>query len=93
MVDPAVLRRFSAVAARYDAHARAQRRSARDLLAFTLGSLPSRRSADPPDAAGQGTAVFRILEPGCGTGLYTRMLLDAFPGASVFGVDVSEPQL
>ena len=93
MVDPAVLRRFSAVAARYDAHARAQRRSARDLLAFTLGSLPSRRSADPPDAAGQGTAVFRILEPGCGTGLYTRMLLDAFPGASVFGVDVSEPMV
>ncbi len=81
MVDPAVLRRFSAGAARYEAHAHAQRLSAVDLLAYTRASLgPS------PD---RGRA-FKILEPGCGTGLYTRMLLDAFRGASVFGVDISE---
>ncbi|MGB5197079.1 MAG: methyltransferase domain-containing protein, partial [Candidatus Deferrimicrobium sp.] len=81
MVDPAVLRRFSAGAARYEAHAHAQRLSAVDLLAYTEASLgPS------PD---RGRA-FQILEPGCGTGLYTRMLLDAFRGASVFGVDISE---
>ncbi|MBE0605192.1 MAG: methyltransferase domain-containing protein, partial [Deltaproteobacteria bacterium] len=81
MVDPGVLRRFTAGAARYDEHAHAQRLSAGDLLAYTVGSI------DP--GPGRGRA-FRILEPGCGTGLYTRMLLDAFHGASVFGVDISE---
>ena len=81
MVDPAVLRRFSAGASRYEAHAHAQRLSAADLLAYTLAS--------PGPAPGGGRA-FKILEPGCGTGIYTRMLLDAFPGASVFGVDISE---
>jgi malonyl-CoA O-methyltransferase len=83
MVDPAVLRRFSAGAARYEAHAHAQRLSAVDLLAYTeesLGPAPNRGRARP----------MSILEPGCGTGLYTRMLLDAFRGASVFGVDISE---
>jgi len=82
MVDPDVLRRFSAGAARYEAHAHAQRLSAVDLLAYTgasLGPAPNRGMARP----------MNILEPGCGTGLYTRMLLDAFPGASVFGVDIS----
>jgi malonyl-ACP O-methyltransferase BioC len=29
-----------------------------------------------------------ILEPGCGTGLYTRMLLEAFPGASIWVFDL-----
>ena len=77
MVDSAVLRRFSAGAARYEAHAHAQRLSAVDLLAYTEASL------------GRALPV-NILEPGCGTGLYTRMLLGAFHGASVFGVDISE---
>ena len=87
MPDPAVLLRFSASAACYDAHAHAQRLSARDLLAWTVTSLPaSWRDGNP---AG-GTGAMRILEPGCGTGLYTRMLLDAFPAASVVGVDISE---
>jgi malonyl-CoA O-methyltransferase len=81
MVDPTVLRRFSAGAARYEDHAYAQRLSAVDLLAYTEASLES--TAD-------GGRVFRILEPGCGTGLYTRMLLEAFRAASVFGVDISE---
>lgn len=80
-------------ASRYDAHARVQRRSARDLLAFTLGSLPSPHPRDLPDATKGGGGPFRILEPGCGTGIYTRMLLDAFPDASVIGVDVSEPMV
>ena len=87
MPDPAVLLRFSASAARYDAHAHAQRLSARDLLAWTVTSLPAPwRDGNP---AG-GTDGMRILEPGCGTGLYTRMLLDTFPAASVVGVDISE---
>ena len=77
MVDPAVVRCFSAGAARYEAHAHAQRLSARDLLAYTVASI--------------GPALpVSLLEPGCGTGLYTRMLLDSFPDASVFGVDISE---
>ncbi|MHB1025985.1 MAG: methyltransferase domain-containing protein [Desulfobacteria bacterium] len=84
MVDPAVLRRFSAGAARYDAHAHAQRLSAVDLLAYTEASL-----GPAPDRERD----FKILEPGCGTGLYTRMLLDAFPSASIFGVDVSEAMI
>ena len=81
MVDPGVLRRFSAGAFRYEAHAHAQRLSAADLLAYTEASLGP--------ALDRGRS-FRILEPGCGTGLYTRMLLEAFRGASVFGVDISE---
>ena len=96
MVDPALLRRFSAGAARYEAHAHAQRLSAVDLLAYTeasLGSAPGRGLARPMNviepAPNRGPAL-KILEPGCGTGLYTRMLLDAFRGASVFGVDISE---
>ncbi len=76
MSEPAVVRRFSASAARYDEHAYAQRLSAADLLALTR-----RAAGNAPPAA--------ILEPGCGTGLYTRMLLDAFPGASIEGVDLS----
>jgi len=94
MVDPDVLRRFSAGAARYEAHAHAQRLSAADLLAYTVASMgpaPGRGRAfkilEPGPNRGR---AFKILEPGCGTGLYTRMLLDAFRGASVFGVDVSQ---
>jgi len=107
MVDPAVLRRFSACAARYEAHAYAQRLSAIDLLAYTeasMGLAPNKgqvtNSIEPAPKRGivdtgaepapnRGRA-FKILEPGCGTGLYTRMLLDAFRGASVYGVDISE---
>lgn len=89
MPDPAVLLRFSASAARYDAHAHAQRLSARDLLSWTVSSLPSSLRDGAPAGKAGGRAL-RILEPGCGTGLYTRMLLDAFPGASIVGVDISE---
>ena len=87
MPDPAVTFRFSASAARYDAHAHAQRLSARDLLAWTVTSLPALWRDGVPAGGGGG---IRILEPGCGTGLYTRMLLDAFPAASVVGVDISD---
>ena len=77
MADPAVKRRFSIGASRYEAHAHVQRLSAADLLAFTRDAL-------------EGRPVGSILEPGCGTGLYTRMLLDAFPSASIKGVDISD---
>ncbi|MCR4309448.1 MAG: methyltransferase domain-containing protein [Deltaproteobacteria bacterium] len=90
MVDPAVLRRFSAGADRYEAHAHAQRLSAVDLLAYTEASLGPVRPRNISEPGPKGGSAFKILEPGCGTGLYTRMLLDAFRGASVFGVDISE---
>ncbi len=91
MADPSVLRRFSAHAARYDGHAHVQRLSARDLLERTVSSFSERKIPGPEGepAPGEGRA-FNILEPGCGTGIYTEMLLAAFPGASVVGVDLSE---
>jgi malonyl-CoA O-methyltransferase len=101
MVDPAVLRRFSAGAARYEAHAFAQRLSAVDLLAYTASSMgPAFKIPEPAPNRGLAMKIlepapkrgraFKILELGCGTGLYTRMLLETFGGASVFGVDISE---
>lgn len=34
-----------------------------------------------------------ILEPGCGTGTYTRMLADAFPGATTDAIDIDSRAL
>jgi malonyl-CoA O-methyltransferase len=97
MVDPAVLRRFSAGASRYEAHAHAQRLSAIDLLAYTQASLGPDLNRGIVDTSGEPAPkrgpAFKILEPGCGTGLYTRMLLDAFPAASILGVDISEAMI
>ena len=63
-------------AARYEEHAHVQQMSAADLLEFTRKGLDT----------GQ---VRKILEPGCGTGFYTRELLGAFPEAIVEGIDIS----
>jgi len=52
-----------------------------------------RRAAEDLLAFTGRPAARRILEPGCGTGIYTRMLLDAYPRASVLGVDISEAML
>lgn len=38
-------------------------------------------------------AVKRILEPGCGTGIYTQLLLEAFPDASLVAIDICEEML
>jgi malonyl-CoA O-methyltransferase len=67
---------FSAVAAKYDRYAFAQRFAAQDLLTFT-GSPPAKK----------------ILEPGCGTGIYTQLLLEAFPDASLVAIDICEEML
>lgn len=37
-----------------------------------------------------GVAPRTILELGCGTGLYTRMLRAAFPTAEILGIDIAE---
>lgn len=54
------------------------------LAAQEAGALAELRAAlalhaPPPDV--------RVLELGCGTGVYTHALLDALPGASVVGID------
>ncbi|MFW6279707.1 MAG: methyltransferase domain-containing protein [Planctomycetota bacterium] len=35
----------------------------------------------------------RIVEPGCGTGIYTRLLLDTFPRAELRGLDIHPEML
>jgi malonyl-CoA O-methyltransferase len=89
MSDPAVLRRFSASASRYDAHAYAQRLSAADLLAFTHQPPETGQPAEILRPVREKGPAIGILEPGCGTGLYTQLLLDAFPEASIEAVDLS----
>ncbi|MCL1927005.1 MAG: methyltransferase domain-containing protein [Syntrophorhabdaceae bacterium] len=63
--------------ARYEEYAHVQRLSAVDLLEFTRKGLDEGR-------------IGKILEPGCGTGIYTRALIDAFPHATIEGIDISE---
>lgn len=67
---------FSAAATAYDKYATVQRKSARDLLDFTLPFRPT-----------------RIVEPGCGTGLYTGMLLGAFPDTDLWCIDIAPAML
>ena len=50
---------------------------------------PQRRAAEDLLALTGREAPRSILEPGCGTGLYSRMLLAAFPGARIHAVDLS----
>jgi malonyl-CoA O-methyltransferase len=66
--------------ARYEEYAHVQRQSASDLVKFTCERV-------------NGRQVRKIFEPGCGTGLYTRELLDAFPEAAVEGIDISEAMI
>ena len=41
----------------------------------------------------QGDKFSRILEIGCGTGIYTRLLRKAFTGAHITAIDISEDML
>ena len=67
-------------AARYEEYAHVQRLSAADLVEFTRERV-------------NGERVRKILEPGCGTGIYTRELLCAFPAATVEGIDISDAMI
>ncbi len=69
-------RRFGRAAPVYRRHARIQERAAAGLLAAVL-----RRP--PPGSP-------RILDVGCGTGTFTELLLEAFPGAQALALDLSE---
>ncbi|EPR41693.1 Methyltransferase type 11 [Desulfovibrio sp. X2] len=70
---------FSAAAVGYERAAEAQRRAAAGLCA-RIAALPL--PAEP-----------RVLEVGCGTGLLTRRILDALPGARVLATDISPGML
>ena len=65
--------RFSAAASTYEDHAGPQREAA-ERLARLLSPL------EPPG---------RILEVGCGTGVFTRLLVKGWPSASVDALDVA----
>jgi len=65
--------RFSAAAPTYHRHANIQRRTAKKLM-ILLAPSP---------------APARILEIGCGTGVLTEMLTDAFPSAKIDAVDIA----
>ncbi|MHB9026943.1 MAG: methyltransferase domain-containing protein [Armatimonadota bacterium] len=60
---------------------------------YDAHAAPQRLAAADLLAFTGAVAPQTILEPGCGTGLYTRMLLDAFPEANILGVDISPAML
>jgi len=68
-----IRRSFSAAAESYDRHNAIQTAVARRLIDF----LPANRQFKS------------ILEIGCGTGIYTKMLVDKFPGSRIYSLDIS----
>ncbi len=71
--ESALAARFAAAAASYDAHAGVQDRLAAAVAARCADATPPRR----------------VLEIGCGTGLLTRRLVAALPGAAIVASDVA----
>jgi malonyl-CoA O-methyltransferase len=69
-------RRFGRAASAYERHARIQERAAEALVAAL------RRRAGAPGPR-------RVLDVGCGTGLLTARLLDAWPGADALALDLA----
>jgi len=69
-------RRFGRAAPAYRHHARVQERAAAGLLRAVLQRRPAER-------------VARLLDVGCGTGLFTELLLEAFPGAHALALDLA----
>jgi malonyl-CoA O-methyltransferase len=74
-----IKRRFSRAAATYDHHALLQKE-----LAGRLDSMLGRQV--------EATAIKKVLEIGCGTGGYTGLLAERFPGADITALDFS-PQM
>lgn len=74
--------RFGRAAETYSAHAEVQKKMG-DIL---LGLLPEMTS-------GEAGTHPRILEMGCGTGLFTEKLIHRFPGSDFWITDASEKML
>jgi malonyl-CoA O-methyltransferase len=73
-------RRFGRAAPRYLRHARVQEQAAAGLVRAALQRPPAAR-------------VARLLDVGCGTGLSTALLLEAFPGAHALALDLAPGML
>jgi malonyl-CoA O-methyltransferase len=56
---------------------------------YDAHAAPQRRAAAELLAFTGTVAPRTIMEPGCGSGLYTRLLLAAFPQATLLGVDIA----
>ncbi|OGQ97526.1 MAG: hypothetical protein A2521_10030 [Deltaproteobacteria bacterium RIFOXYD12_FULL_57_12] len=75
-----IRKKFSRAAVTYDSHALIQQETARQMAELAAKNAES--------------APFRnILELGCGTGNYTRMLAERFPTARILAIDFSEEML
>ncbi|MDR3707076.1 MAG: methyltransferase domain-containing protein [Capsulimonadaceae bacterium] len=80
-IEP-IIRRFSRASKSYDDHAVIQRVAAANLIERTRDAVAS-----------AGIEPSRILDAGCGTGLYTALLANEYPRATVTAVDPSTAML
>ncbi len=77
-MDKLIIRNnFSRNAAEYDDYAAVQKECAEKLIT----------------SVGEDKSFERILEIGCGTGIYTQMLREKFPDASITAVDISKEMI
>lgn len=72
-----VMRRFGRMSASYDEYARIQKDMAASLLALIKNN----------------SKLIRILEIGCGTGYFTRLLSNQYPHAEILATDISPGML
>jgi malonyl-CoA O-methyltransferase len=79
--ETGVVRNFSNAAAGYDDCAEVQKLAAAELIRLTHGAFRD------------GEAPKTILEIGCGTGIYSQLLVEAFPDASTVLLDASSAML
>jgi malonyl-CoA O-methyltransferase len=82
MDSRAIVRGFSRAADTYDDYATAQRIAGEKLIETTRRFV-----------ADAGLEPARILDVGCGTGMYTRLLANTYPAAAITAVDPSESML
>lgn len=81
MADSVVIQKFSHAAADYDRYALVQKQAALELIDITCKAYTNK----PVPSS--------ILELGCGTGIYSQKLRDAFPAAEIVMLDASPEML